>query len=186
MIGLREQRVDFVLRMIDERKPGVIAVDGPSSSGKTTLIEDLKTKIDFSLISMDDFFLPPSLRTKERYSEKGGNIDYTRFLQEVIAPLEEKRDFKYRRFSCSTFTYTEEKLVKVDNLIIVEGVYSLHPKFPCYWDLSFFLSVDEEERMRRLRLRSPEKFSDYVGKWIPLEREYFSFFDIEKRADFSL
>lgn len=186
MSDSRERKLDFVLEKIEERRPHVIAVDGPSASGKTTLIEDLSKRIDFSLVNMDDFFLPPELRTEERYKEKGGNIHYERFMEEVIVPIMERRSFSYRRFSCASLTYTEKREVNGDGLIIVEGCYSLHPKFPVYWDLSFLLSVDEDERMRRLYMRSPDKFDDYIKKWIPLEREYFSSFDIEGRASYIL
>ena len=36
---------------------------------------------------MDDFFLPPALRTPERRSEPGGNVHYERFLTEVLPNL---------------------------------------------------------------------------------------------------
>ncbi len=186
MINSREERVDFVLKEIKRTKPHVIVIDGPCASGKTTLVDDLRKRIDFSIVRMDDFFLPPGLRTLERCSEKGGNIHYERFIEEVIRPIEEKRSFSYRRFSCATLSYSGLVDVDIEGLIVVEGSYSLHPKFPPYWDLSFFLTVDEAEQIRRLSLRSGEKLNDFLTKWIPLEREYFDSFAIEKRASFIL
>ena len=32
----------------------------------------------------------------------GGNVDYERFLEEVLQPLTQKRDVLYRPFACST------------------------------------------------------------------------------------
>ncbi len=51
----REERVNFVLSVIEDKKPRVIVVDGKCASGKTTLQEDLGKHISFSLVSMDDF-----------------------------------------------------------------------------------------------------------------------------------
>ena len=76
----------------------VIAIDGRCASGKTTLAKALQTeglpekvatektflkKQNVGVIHMDDFFLPRELRTKERLSEAGGNVDYERFAEEA-------------------------------------------------------------------------------------------------------
>ncbi len=183
----REERVEFVLKSIERKRPRVIAIDGKCASGKTTLQSDLKAYISFSLVSMDDFFLPPELRTPERMEEKGGNVHYERFIEEVIKPLEEgKKSFSYRKFSCATMSYTGKVEVRNDNLIIVEGSYALHPRFPRYWDISYMLTVTPDEQIRRLALRSPEKLDDFISRWIPLENEYFSECNVESRATYIL
>ena len=33
---------------------------------------------------MDDFFLQPKQRTKERLEQAGGNVDYKRFKKEIV------------------------------------------------------------------------------------------------------
>lgn len=182
----REDRVDFVLKIIEEKKPGIITIDGPCASGKTTLVNDLRNKLDFSIISMDDFFLPPELRTRERFLEKGGNVHYERFIDEVIWPLKEGKAFSYRKFSCASLSYKGEVYVSLPGLVIVEGSYALHPKFEPYWDISILLSVSKEEQIRRLTLRSPEKIDMFRKQWIPLENEYFSSCDISSRATYTI
>ncbi len=183
----REERVDFVLKSIERERPRVIAIDGKCASGKTTLQDDLKSYISFSLVSMDDFFLPPELRTPERMEEKGGNVHYERFIEEVIKPLEEgKESFSYRKFSCCAMSYTGTVEVRSDSLIIVEGSYALHPLFPRYWDISYMLTVTPSEQIRRLSLRSPEKLNAFITRWIPLENEYFSECNVESRATYVL
>jgi hypothetical protein len=49
-----------------------------------------------------------------------------------------------------------------------------------------FLSVDEEEQLRRIARRSPEKLQAFVDKWIPLEKNYFQGYDIMQRAQLKL
>lgn len=180
----KEDRVDFVLRMIEERKPRIITIDGPCASGKTTLVNDLRERIDFSLVSMDDFFLPPELRKEERFREKGGNVHYERFISEVITPLKEGKAFSYRKFSCASFSYSGEVAVSSGGLVIVEGSYALHPKFEPYWDISILLSIGSDEQIRRLTLRSPDKIDMFIQRWIPLENDYFSSCDITSRATY--
>ncbi len=184
MIESREERAHFVLDVIKERKPHIVAIDGKCASGKTSLVEDLAGKIDFSLVSMDDFFLPPEMKTPSRMNETGGNVHYERFIAEVIVPLRENRSFSYRRFSCRTCSYIGARDVASSGLVIVEGSYALHPAFSRYWDVSFLLTVDSSEQIRRLRLRSPERIDAFLSKWIPMENDYFESFRIAEKADY--
>ena len=66
----------------EEKRPLVIAIDGRAASGKTTAAEQLRFILGGSAIHMDDFFLPVSLRTAERFAEPGGNVHYERFCEE--------------------------------------------------------------------------------------------------------
>lgn len=183
----REERVDFVLDTIERSGARIIAIDGKCASGKTTLQGDLASRISFSLVSMDDFFLPPELREPQRMKEKGGNVHYERFIEEVVKPLEEgRKSFSYRKFSCSSMSYTGLVEVKNDNLVIVEGSYALHPAFPPYWDVSLLLTVSDEEQIKRLKVRSSEKLDDFISRWIPMENDYFSSCNILERATYVL
>lgn len=65
----------------------LIAIDGMSASGKTTLGYYLQELFSGNLFHMDDFFLRENQRTPERLAEVGGNIDYERFKREVIIPV---------------------------------------------------------------------------------------------------
>ena len=91
----------------------IIAIDGRCAAGKTTLAARLVKELGGDVIHMDDFFLPPALRTPERRSEPGGNVHYERFLTEVLPNLRSGRPFSYRRFDCSRMTLGEEIPVKI-------------------------------------------------------------------------
>ena len=62
----------------------IICLEGGSASGKSSLALEIKDEYECTLIHMDDFFLRPSQRTKERLNEIGGNIDIERFCDEII------------------------------------------------------------------------------------------------------
>lgn len=185
MITNREERKNFVSSFIDNGVH-IIALDGPCASGKTTLANDILSLMDVSIISMDHFFLPFELRTNERMNEKGGNIHYERFINEVVLPLKEGRDIEYRVFSCQSGSFSDTIRIPYSNKIIVEGSYSLHPMFGKYWDVAFFLSVSEKEQEERLIRRSPEKYDTFKNLWIPLENDYFSYYKIKERASYIL
>lgn len=162
----------------------VIAIDGRAASGKTTLSSLLRVVLDAEVIHMDDFFLPPELRTKERLAEAGGNVHYERFLSEVISKVRSLIPFSYRIFDCGTMDYCGEREISASSWRVVEGSYSHHNELGQYADLRVFCTVSEEEQMQRIIARDGEKLAEmFRNRWIPMEEKYFETFDIEKKAD---
>ena len=178
----RNERKEKIIDLI-KKGISIIAIDGRCASGKSTLSADVRSVIDVNIIKMDDFFLPLSLRTPERFSAPGGNVHYERFGDEVIKGLESGEDFSYRVFSCSKMDYCGEKKILSSRPTIIEGSYALHPFLPVYWEKAFFLDVDKEEQIKRLEKRCPEKLEAFINKWIPLEEEYFAAYSIPSKAD---
>jgi uridine kinase len=164
----------------------VIAIDGGSASGKTTLAEILKEVYDCNVIHMDDFFLRPEQRTEARFAEAGGNVDRERFLEEVLLPLSEGKDACYRRFDCSSQTLSMPILAKAKRLTVVEGAYSMHPELAGYYDFSVFLEVDEKCRRERILKRNSAPVAErFFSEWIPLENKYFEKMRVKERCDIS-
>lgn len=171
---------------IDKRAGGrfVVAIEGGSASGKTTLSQMLESVYDCTVFHMDDFFLRPEQRTPERFSEPGGNVDRERFLEEVLKPLSRGEVVRYRRFDCSTFTLGEPVGVELKPLIIVEGAYSMHPELADHYDLSVFLDVSPDLQRERIAKRNtPELAKRFHEEWIPMEQLYFSKMGVKERCD---
>lgn len=162
----------------------IIAIDGKASSGKTTLSKLLQTILDASIIHMDDFFLPSNLRTKERFNTPGSNIHYERFIEEVLPNLTKNESFSYKIFDCSKMEYGDNRTIDNKNIIIVEGSYSHHPIFKDYADIYIFLDISKEEQIKRIEKRNGlEMLQIFLDKWIPLEEEYFKFYNIKNKAN---
>lgn len=182
-----------VMIQADERlarnERAVIVLDGPCGSGKTTLAKALGELYGVSPIAMDDFFLPPAMRTPGRLSQPGGNVHYERFLSEVLKPLQMGQHFVYGRFSCQTRLLTPCAHMAAP-VTIIEGSYSHHPAFEDAYEqldaLRVFVCVDEEEQLRRLKLRNPRMFENFLKRWIPLEKKYFEAYDRKAQADVRL
>jgi uridine kinase len=167
-------------------RPGrtVAAIDGNSAAGKSTLSAMLKERYSAAVIRMDDFFLRPFQRTPERLGEPGGNIDYERFSEEVIEPLKAGRQFTYRPYDCRKAGFSPAVTVTPGPLTVVEGVYSLHPRFAGAYDITVFLSLGEDEQRRRLAERDPHLLDRFIREWIPMENRYFDAFNIRRKCDF--
>ncbi len=170
--------------VLGEKEVCVIAIDGRAASGKTTLARRLRNIMDADVIEMDDFFLPPALRTAERLAEAGGNIHYERFMEEVLPCLSRPEPFSYRVFSCSVMDFGGEMEISTAPVRIVEGSYSQHPLFGDYADVKVFSMVEEKEQMDRILQRNGEQMAEmFRTRWIPMEENYFAAFSIAEKAD---
>ncbi len=164
-----------------------VAIDGRCASGKTTLAKNLSKIFDSPIIHMDDFFLPFEKRTTERLAEPGGNIDYERFGNEVSAKIRTEKEFNYGIFDCSTGKIESKQTIRPSKITIVEGSYSLHPKFQSIYNVKIFVSTDSDTQIERIRVRNGEEMlKNFKEKWIPMEENYFTSFNIENLADIKL
>lgn len=161
----------------------IIAIDGPSGTGKSALVRRIQESLDCNVFHMDDFFLQMAQRTEERFLEPGGNIDQERFLDEVLKPVAAGLDFSYRAFDCRTMDFSGEIRVLNKRINLIEGVYSHHPALEGWYDLRIFLEADLATRKERILGRSgPEKYQIFLKQWIPLENDYFEKLDIRNSA----
>lgn len=188
---------DHLETLWSSKKHLILAIEGKSGAGKTTLAAYLSSIYPTSIIHMDDFYLPSHLRTKQRLAEPGGNIHYERFLEEVHAPLLHfkrpastldwnglKQDVwhsndsvlaEYRVFSCSSGSFETIRPIHIRPLIIIEGAYCMRPEFRNLYNLSIFLDITPSLQLERLRNRvGSEALNAFEEKWIPLENRYIA------------
>lgn len=161
-----------------------LAIEGGSASGKTTFSQLLESVYDCTVFHMDDFFLQRHQRTAERFKQIGGNIDWERFLAEVLCPLEKGETIGFRKFDCASMTLTEAQQISPKKLVVVEGAYAMHPKLAAHYDFSVFLHISPQlQRERILRRNSPQLAQRFFDEWIPLERVYFTETQVDRRCD---
>ena len=181
-------RLLHMLADIDRRRAKkqrfVVALEGGSASGKTTLAQLLSRLYDCTVFHMDDFFLRPEQRTEERFAQPGGNIDYERFAAEVAEPLRTGAAVQYRRYDCQTQTVLEPVEIVPKPLVFVEGAYSMHPALGEYYDMSVFLEISTELQCARIERRNtPEMQERFFSEWIPMEQAYFAAANPKGRSD---
>ncbi len=160
-------------------KHAVVAIDGRCASGKSFLASLLQEVFGCPVFPMDDFFLPMVRRTKERLAEPGGNMDFVRFRDEVLRPLYDNREVRYRPYDCGTDKMREEVRVPAAPLSVVEGSFSQHPALGGLYDLRVFLTCSPKAQEKRLRVREePAMYRRFQKEWIPAEERYFTAYDI--------
>lgn len=177
-----------ILNQLNQEKDvGVIAIDGRAASGKSTRALLLSAVLDAPVIHMDDFFLPPVLRTEERLTQPGGNVHYERFAEEVLPGLRSGEAFSYRIFDCSRMDFGGTKDIPAAPIRIVEGSYAHHPALGDYAQMKVFTSIDPEEQMARILRRNGEGMAEmFRTRWIPMEERYFTQCSIREKADLCL
>lgn len=184
MERILETMQNHIETLRENQKLVLVAIDGRCGSGKSTLAAALAERMPVNVFHMDDFYLRPEQRTEERFREPGGNVDYERFEQEVMMPLQKGTAFSYRPFDCRTFTLAEPIEVVPSVINIIEGSYSCRPTLYSFYDLRIFLTVDQEEQLRRIRKRNgEEKAQMFQKRWIPLEEQYFTQIPVKEHCD---
>lgn len=164
----------------------IIAIDGKCAAGKSTLAKYLQMIFEANVFKMDDFFLQPLQRTKQRLQVPGGNVDYERFKSAVINPLLQRVDINYQRFDCSKMALDNEiKVITYRNINIIEGTYSLHPYFGACYDFKIGLKVSNQVQEERILKRNGKvMLKKFKEIWIPLENQYFKEMNIFNQVDY--
>ena len=170
----RKEYVDYfevfkvALHALQEHR--VLSIDGPCASGKTTIGKILSSFLECPCIHMDDYFLQANQRTAQRLEEPGGNIDY--------------EPIHMRSYDCSSQTLRREVIVEKSPILIIEGSYAHHPYLDDMQAFKIFMDIEPSIQKERLQKRSPDKFVDFIEKWIPMEEKYFHAFSIKEKSDY--
>ena len=174
-----------VLEKMAEYKDGcVVAIDGRSNSGKSSLAKVLSEITGAGIVHMDDFLMPAGKMTVEALGLPGGNIAYDLFKEEVLSNIRTGKAFSHRYFDNHKIDFKKKKRVKSSPYRIVEGSFSQHSYFGKYMDIRVFMTVDRAEQRMRVVARDGEAMApNYFRLWIPMEEEYFRFFELDKKAD---
>lgn len=160
-----------------------VAIDGMTGAGKTTLAAYLSKKYGAPVLHLDDFRLPPAERAKGWETLPGGDMDFERFEEEIVAPWMEKRPLVYTTVDPVTGEMLDRRALPDGQMFIFEGTYVLHPMIRDFYDLRLFVRVGEAEQARRLAEAGRGADAEQLKTRLSLERAYFDAYMTEALAD---
>ena len=174
--------MDRILDLLHRpERPLLVAIDGHSAAGKSTLAATLQNLLEASgpdkvtVVHMDDFYrvtpepLRATLSPEEGYESY---YDWQRLQAEVLEPLASGKTSRYRRYNWETGAPCETSEVEPEGVILIEGCYSSRPELRPYYHVILYVDAPESLRMTRQKERTDD--AAWVARWDAAERYYFS------------
>ena len=176
--------VSRVNQLLQSRERVCIAIDGNCCAGKTTMAIRLGDVLDASVFHLDDYFLQPHMRTQQRLSQPGGNVDAERFLADVLLPVSRGETAQVQKYDCHADMLLAPVSILSRRVTIIEGAYCLHPLLSGYYDLKIFCRIDPALQETRIFARNGAgALKMFQERWIPLENRYFLTLNIPEQCD---
>lgn len=166
---------------VNRNAPLLVALDGRSGVGKSTIAARIGTKIGAVVIDVDKFYSGgnddhwDSRTIEEKINEV---IDWRRLRMEVLEPLLAGKAAIYYPFDFKTWTGLAKDSVtlKPAGVIILDGAYSSRPEFADILNLTVLIEVpDDSARRKRLITRESENYmTNWHSRWDATEDYYFA------------
>jgi uridine kinase len=159
--------------------PVVVALDGRSGTGKSTLAEWMAGQLGGIRVDQDDFYSGGEIHEWQRLTpqEKVDRvIDWSRVRDEVLLPLRAGRGASWRPFNWGTMIGLSPETITAQpsSIVILDGAYSARPELGDLIDLSILVTLDDAVRRERLRQREGEEIaSAWHPVWDEAEDCYF-------------
>lgn len=136
--ALHEKKVAQIADAIAEKRPKMVFISGPSSSGKTTFSKRLQIQLMVNgikpeVLCMDDYFVnrvdTPVDENGEWDFENVNTVDLPFFRQQIQELLDGKEvELPTYNFSTGERVFEGRRLtLKKDSVLVIEGLHALNP-----------------------------------------------------------
>ena len=173
----RAEHVSAIVSLVDRSGPRcgatkLIAIDGPSGAGKTTLARDVAAELAAPTVHMDDLY--PGW--------DGLRAATQRVSSWIVEPLRAGRPARYRRWDWAASTYAEWVQVPASEVLVLEGCGS--GVRPAGEALSALVWVEAELAVRYARgMARDAGYAPFWDRWAAQERAVFAADRTRERAD---
>ena len=173
--GARAIARDLLGRRGPGVRPLIVAIDGRSGVGKSTLAREVAVRVGASIVEGDDFFAGGvGVRSEPDRLLADRCIDRAR-LRGVLTTLRSGHAAAYRPFDWNRFDGRLAglpKTVEAREIVLAEGVYSFHPDLRDVFGASILVEAPEDVRSARL-VRREGAISEWERQWHRAEAWYF-------------
>jgi uridine kinase len=183
------QSIQQLISLANERKEGrpfLIAIDGHSAAGKSTLANYVaKLLATTAIVHTDDFYRPMNEEKRFELNPQEGYeyyYDWQRLKQDVLQPLSTMQAAEFRTYDWQNNRLNGWKRMEPTNFIIVEGCYSARLEFGPFFNVIVFVETPLRERQRRQTERN-DAMQAWLDRWEASERFYIEMTNLQERAD---
>lgn len=163
----------------------LVAIDGLAASGKTHLTDELMRRNPaWQVIRLDELQRPTPSREWEDWTDEECSeylID-TNHLRSLLTGLRQGRPVDFRPYDWMSHRVGEVARTYVpEGVVLVEGAYAMRGVLASLYDLTVWVMLNDEERIRRIDSRSPAE-PGWQDAWFRGERAYVSSEKPQERA----
>ncbi|HLG63832.1 MAG TPA: hypothetical protein VKY19_17960 [Ktedonosporobacter sp.] len=182
-----------IQRRLQHKSPVLVALDGRSGTGKSTLAQAVAARVEASIVVSDDFYAGGN--DDVWYGKSAGEkvaqgIDWRRMRMEVLEPLLANKAASWHPLDFqagSGWVGWKEELVTLEPapVILLDGIYSARPELADLVDVAVLIEIDDLVRRQRLVVREGQDFMQrWHQLWDAAEDYYFTY--IRPRSSFDL
>jgi uridine kinase len=162
------------------RAPVLVALDGRSGAGKTTLARAIAISLGAAIVESDDFFAggtESEWAARTPAERASACIDWRRLRTEALEPLRAGRSARWQPFDFVAGTRAAAKSVECTAapVILLDGAYSARPELADLIGVSVLLELPGAIRRGRLLDREGAAFmARWHATWDAAEDYYFT------------
>jgi uridine kinase len=182
-----DQAVETIISEINKIRKNknriLVALDGRSGVGKSTLAKLLAEKVNGVIIVSDDFYSGGNDDKWVNYSPEAkvaDAIDWKRLRSEALEPLLAGKSASWHPLDFQPEVgwvgWKKESIkVRPTDVVILDGAYAARPELSDLIDIKVLLQLEDKVRRERLQKREGEEFMVRWHKiWDSAEDYYFS------------
>lgn len=161
-----------------DRAPYIVAIDGRSGSGKTTVGGAVAHLLgDAPVIHMDDLY------DGWQGAEAGSRL----LVRDLLEPIRRGERASYHRFDWESGAYEPHVIeVPTHEFLVVEGVLAMWGPARSLVDLAVWLEAPVQVRKDRALRRDGGVFAPHWAEWTRAENRLFAADDTASKADLVL
>jgi uridine kinase len=168
---------DAARRVVPRRgRTRVVAIDGRSGAGKTSLAGELRSALGAPVVSLEDLY--------GGWDGLERGIDL--LVSEVLEPLSAGRAALVPRYNWVTAAWEDPLMLRPPEVLIVEGVGAGARRAAAYASLLIWVESAASVRKKRALDRDGETFAPHWAAWAAQEEAMLAREDTPGRADIVL